>query len=321
MPFKLKIIHGKWVPLVKGFEDLIVQGMTPDTKISQLKLVILEANKTSAWSSLIDIEKYFFNSKASLTYGGKVLDNDMWTLSDYGVSPGSFVAYAHWYAFNVPLSKYKKQIFKKAFDEYDTDGSGEMDAIELSGCMRGLGMSRTEQQCITLVDQVDDDLSGQISFEEFCLLLVQVMTEDGEEEMLAMISKRGELNEQDQRKRDSGALIMHITSETGTMSIETREGFQKAFNDYDADGSGEIDAGELSHLMHGLGMERTEDECRRMVDKVDDDGSGEIGFDEFIELCVGVMDEDEKGKAAMLAMMETKKESKHDREIREKLGY
>ena len=56
--------------------------------------------------------------------------------------------------------------------------------------------------------------------------------------------------------------------------------FRKAFDEFDADGSGEIDVHELGTLIKEIGVECSEEDLRGLVDEVDDDGSGEIGFDE-----------------------------------------
>eukprot|EP01065_Artemidia_motanka_P017164 TRINITY_DN20701_c0_g1_i2.p1 TRINITY_DN20701_c0_g1~~TRINITY_DN20701_c0_g1_i2.p1 ORF type:complete len:343 (+),score=70.05 TRINITY_DN20701_c0_g1_i2:87-1031(+) len=61
--------------------------------------------------------------------------------------------------------------------------------------------------------------------------------------------------------------------------------FRKMFRDFDADGSGSIDVGELKVLLQdALNLTCTDDEVREMMRTVDADGSGEIDEDEFIEI-------------------------------------
>ena len=66
--------------------------------------------------------------------------------------------------------------------------------------------------------------------------------------------------------------------------------YHKKFDEFDADGSGEIDASELNHLVKELGLTRTEKEIKEMVAKGDEDGSGELSFDEFAVLLRGHLD-------------------------------
>ena len=202
--FTLKILHAKWIPLVKGGATLKVQ-VSSSTTILQLKQLIIKSNKETMYASLQNPFTYFIE-KSSLMYAGKVLDRERYTLTDYDIGPGSVLSFAHWYTFNVPLSKYKLAIFTKAFNNYDVDGSGEIDANELFILVNELGMSRTKSQCIEMVDQVDEDGSGEIDFEEFCTMMVKVMQDDlGMFEKLENVDTQG--TEEEQRERDSGALI------------------------------------------------------------------------------------------------------------------
>lgn len=54
------------------------------------------------------------------------------------------------------------------------------------------------------------------------------------------------------------------------------------FEDFDAEGEGEIGTEDLGAVMSTLGMECTEAELKMMIDDVDADGSGTIDFPEFL---------------------------------------
>ena len=56
------------------------------------------------------------------------------------------------------------------------------------------------------------------------------------------------------------------------------------FQQFDADGSGAIDAEELHEALHALGVPATPEDARAMLDSVDDDNSGEIEIEEFLIL-------------------------------------
>jgi len=54
-----------------------------------------------------------------------------------------------------------------------------------------------------------------------------------------------------------------------------------AFETFDEDGSGEIDAAEMRAAIKALGMETRKDQIRALVKEIDVDGNGEIDIDEF----------------------------------------
>merc|ERR1711959_415772 len=57
---------------------------------------------------------------------------------------------------------------------------------------------------------------------------------------------------------------------------------KETFEDFDAEGEGEIGTDDLGAVMSQLGMECTEAELKLMIDEVDADGSGTIDFPEFL---------------------------------------
>ena len=59
---------------------------------------------------------------------------------------------------------------------------------------------------------------------------------------------------------------------------------QELFDQADADGSGELDSGELLDLFHGLGIMVDEERVDELVADVDIDGGGELDFKEFMIL-------------------------------------
>ena len=71
------------------------------------------------------------------------------------------------------------------------------------------------------------------------------------------------------------------------LTDEQIEEFREAFNLFDLDGGGSIDAKELGTVMRSLGQNPPDEELQAMIDEVDEDGGGEIEFDEFCTLmCV-----------------------------------
>ena len=70
---------------------------------------------------------------------------------------------------------------------------------------------------------------------------------------------------------------------------EQKEEIREAFNLFDTDGSGTIDARELKAAMRALGFQVKKAEIRTMIADIDKDESGSIDIDEFTEMMTGKM--------------------------------
>ena len=70
--------------------------------------------------------------------------------------------------------------------------------------------------------------------------------------------------------------------------------FREAFNMFDKDGGGSIDASELRDLMISVGQNCTESELKEMVEAADADGTGDIDFLEFAVLMAHKMTDENK---------------------------
>jgi hypothetical protein len=62
---------------------------------------------------------------------------------------------------------------KDAFSVFDSDGSGSIDRKELKRLMKKLGQALTEAELDAMMDEVDTDKDGVISFEEFKSMMVR----------------------------------------------------------------------------------------------------------------------------------------------------
>lgn len=65
------------------------------------------------------------------------------------------------------LSDYELAEFKRAFQILDRDGEGSIQAKDLGVFMRDLGLSPTESELESMINQLDSDGNGSIDFEEF----------------------------------------------------------------------------------------------------------------------------------------------------------
>jgi centrin-1 len=68
------------------------------------------------------------------------------------------------------------------------------------------------------------------------------------------------------------------------LTEEQRQEIKEAFDLFDTDGSGSIDAKELKVAMRALGFEPSKDEVKRMMAEADREGTGKIEYKDFLEL-------------------------------------
>ena len=93
-----------------------------------------------------------------------------------------------------------------------------------------------------------------------------------------------------------------------TLTEEQRQEIKEAFDLFDTDGSGKIDAKELKVAMRALGFESKKEEIRKIINNIDKEGSGQIDYRDFTDLMVIKMQErnpeDEMRKAFKLFLDE-----------------
>ncbi|KAF7809825.1 putative calcium-binding protein CML20 [Senna tora] len=115
------------------------------------------------------------------------------------------------------LTQQKKQEIKEAFELFDTDGSGTIDAKELNVAMRALGFEMTEEQINQMIADVDKDGSGAIDYEEFEYMMTA-----------KIVSMQGKISVSD---------IRNIAKELGESftDVEIEDMVDEADRDHDAD--------------------------------------------------------------------------------------
>merc|ERR1712002_587916 len=136
---------------------------------------------------------------------------------------------------------------KVCFDLFDTKKQDYLSADDLGEIMRAMGFRPTEEELVDLVNEIDEDGSGQIEFAEFCQLCATFLVEDPDIE---------------------------------TMKKELKD----AFRIYDKEGQGFITTETLRGLIGELLAPLTDEELEGIIDELDEDGSGSMDFDEFCEM-------------------------------------
>ncbi|KAK1301760.1 putative calcium-binding protein CML13 [Acorus calamus] len=142
------------------------------------------------------------------------------------------------------LSQQKKQEIKEAFELFDTDGSGTIDAKELNVAMRALGFEMTDEQINQMIADVDKDGSGAIEFDEF----VHMMTSKiGERDTKEELTKAFHIIDYDRNGKISPVDIERIAKELGE-NLTLGE-IKEMIEDADRDGDGEVGLEEFMRMM------------------------------------------------------------------------
>ncbi|KAL7549138.1 hypothetical protein ACHAWF_012407 [Thalassiosira exigua] len=133
------------------------------------------------------------------------------------------------------LTEDQKQEIREAFDLFDTDGSGTIDAKELKVAMRALGFEPSKEEIRKLISQIDKDGSGTVDFNEF---LTMMTTKMGERDSREEIIKAFRLFDDDETGKISFRNLKRVAMELGE-SI-TDEELQEMVDEADRSGTGEV---------------------------------------------------------------------------------
>ncbi|NWZ30311.1 TNNC2 protein, partial [Asarcornis scutulata] len=131
--------------------------------------------------------------------------------------------------------------FKAAFDMFDADGGGDISTKELGTVMRMLGQNPTKEELDAIIEEVDEDGSGTIDFEEFLVMMVRQMKEDA----------KG----------------------------KSEEELANCFRIFDKNADGFIDIEELGEILRATGEHVTEEDIEDLMKDSDKNNDGRIDFD------------------------------------------
>ncbi|GAB2218572.1 hypothetical protein Droror1_Dr00001799 [Drosera rotundifolia] len=145
---------------------------------------------------------------------------------------------------NVGLSSQKRQEIKEAFELFDTDGSGTIDAKELNVAMRALGFEMNEQQIKQMIADVDKDGSGAIDFDEFCHMMTAKF---GERDTREELMKAFRIIDLDKNGKISASDIQRIAMELGENFTDAE--VQEMIEEADQDGHGEVNVEDFMRMM------------------------------------------------------------------------
>merc|ERR1712196_653952 len=107
------------------------------------------------------------------------------------------------------LTNEQLEEFREAFDLHDEDGIGSIKTSALGPVMRALGQHLSEDQLQQMVDEIDKDSSGEVSFQQFLLLQARRM-ETGESDEDVMVLQAFKIYDKDGDGFLSVATVRHI---------------------------------------------------------------------------------------------------------------
>ena len=142
------------------------------------------------------------------------------------------------------LTEEQKQEIKEAFDLFDTDGSGTIDAKELKVAMRALGFEPKKEEIRKMIADADRDGSGVIDFPEFLSLMARKMKDTDTEEELVEAFK---VFDRDGNGLISAAELRHVMTNLGEKL--TDEEVDEMIREADVDGDGHINYEEFVRMM------------------------------------------------------------------------
>merc|ERR1712118_505974 len=125
------------------------------------------------------------------------------------------------------------QEIREAFDLFDTDGSGSIDAKELKVAMRALGLDAKKDEIRRMINDIDKDGSGTIDFNEFLNMMTARMGDrDSREEIIKVFR----LFDDDETGKISFKNLKRVAQELGENM--TDEELQEMIDEADRDGDG-----------------------------------------------------------------------------------
>jgi len=144
----------------------------------------------------------------------------------------------------IELTEEQKQEIQEAFDLFDTDGSGTIDAKELKVAMRALGFEPKKEEIKKMITDIDKDGSGAIDFNEFLEMMTKKMSEkDSREEIL----KAFRLFDDDETGFITLKNLRRVAKEIGENMNDDE--LQEMIDEADRDGDGQISEEEFLRIM------------------------------------------------------------------------
>ena len=144
---------------------------------------------------------------------------------------------------NPNSAKYRE--LKEAFDFFDKNNSGVIEAKEINALLGNLGKGSSQTEVADLMSSIDKDQDNAVSFDEFCVMV--------------KATSRHEINQTEQ------------------------EQLREQFRVFDLNGDGIISPSELKKVMSMMGEKITDADIDGLLNKYDLNKNGVIEYNEFVK--------------------------------------
>ncbi|XP_074661694.1 uncharacterized protein LOC141914310 [Tubulanus polymorphus] len=142
------------------------------------------------------------------------------------------------------LTDEQMDALREAFQQFDQNRDGHIDANELINIIQMLGRNPTKAEVHKMIRDVDKDGNQTIEFGEF----VEMM--------------EPKMNQWENHAKD----------------------LRKAFSEFDKNNDGFIDKHELKTIMGQIGEKLTDEDVEEMIKEADVDSDGRVNYDEFVKM-------------------------------------
>merc|ERR1711959_180831 len=139
------------------------------------------------------------------------------------------------------LTDEQKAELREAFDLFDTDGSGAVDAAELHTAMKALGFEPKKEEIAKMVKEMDKDGDATVDLEEFYVMMAEKMNQKG-----------FKLFDDDNTGKISFKNFQRVAKELGE-NLSAKE-LEEIIAEADTDGDGEINEAEFLAVMVKTGL-------------------------------------------------------------------
>ena len=162
---------------------------------------------------------------------------------------------------------------RRAFKDLDRSGNGVLKMKDFQFALQRMDIVLNDTQFIELARKIDKNGDGQISYAEFLDYFRQ------EDEQMGLKQVGG---------ISVDAALEMVRTKIGE-KMDGREGaMRRAFQFFDADGSGAIDKSEFKKaMMVKTGLVFEDELLDQIFVTIDDDGTGEIDYRKFVTLVMG----------------------------------
>ena len=139
------------------------------------------------------------------------------------------------------------KVLKLCFNLFDVRKQDFLSADDLEDILRVFGFRPSKEELQEILEEIDEDGSGEIEFGEFCQLCAKFLVEEPDEE---------------------------------TMKAELKD----AFRLYDREGNGYITTGQIREILMEVDPNIKSEDLDDVIDEIDEDGSGNLDFEAFCRL-------------------------------------